>query len=301
MKTILPLHLSPIYEMPAALHPGEARFVLGGLGALAIAAGAVACWQKRRGASVALAAFLVLLLPFLGGVQNGPQLSADRYTYFAAPAIAMLIGAAFMEGCRHSQTVTRSAAIAVLLAASVLSWRQQGAWRDSMSLWTHAVREQPQSGLAHNGYAIALETAGRLDSARAHYQSAAGFDPDDPQIWNNLGAFLLRGGDAQGARDALQRAVLLRPQYPDAHINLGSAFVSAGEITAGIEEFKTALGLDARSGAAEFNWGNALFREARYSEALLHYDRALELAPGNDAVIRNLAVARTRLPKDSVR
>jgi len=44
----------------------------------------------------------------------------------------------------------------------------------------------------------------------------------------------------------------------------------------------------------EYNLGNASFRLGRLGEAVLHYERALRLAPGDPDVVGNLELARSR-------
>ena len=48
-----------------------------------------------------------------------------------------------------------------------------------------------------------------------------------------------------------------------------------------------------------YNLGNSCFKEGRLGEAILYYNRALRLAPGNDDIRYNLRVAESRT-KDSI-
>jgi protein O-mannosyl-transferase len=96
-KTLLPIRLSPLYSMPLRVDPGDARFVVGYMLVLGLAA--AMWWARRRfpGIVAALLAFIVVTLPMLGIVQNGPQIAADRYTYHAAPALAIIAGGAIVD------------------------------------------------------------------------------------------------------------------------------------------------------------------------------------------------------------
>src|SRR5262249_44826819 len=80
-KTIAPVGLSPLYEMPVHFDGLAPRF----LAAYAVAAAflIVGLLSIRRwpGVAAGIFGFVLLSFPLLGVVQNGPQISADRYTY----------------------------------------------------------------------------------------------------------------------------------------------------------------------------------------------------------------------------
>lgn len=52
---------------------------------------------------------------------------------------------------------------------------------------------------------------------------------------------------------------------------------------------------EAQSAALHYNLGNAFFRVEQYGPAILHYEKALALDPGNPEVRANLALARERV------
>src|SRR4030095_3057095 len=96
-KTFVPLRLSPLYEMPQQVQPFALTFVASYV--LCIVLTALAWMTRRRWPCVAATwfIFVAISLPMLGIVQNGPQIAADRYTYHAAPALAILAGVAFLR------------------------------------------------------------------------------------------------------------------------------------------------------------------------------------------------------------
>ena len=95
---------------------------------------AAAAWLARRRApalTAAIAAFVVISLPMLGVVQNGPQIAADRYTYHAAPALAMLGATAFLMLPRPRALISVVGLAAVLGILGALTWRQTEFWQRS--------------------------------------------------------------------------------------------------------------------------------------------------------------------------
>ncbi|MGH7358008.1 MAG: hypothetical protein ACREJR_04230, partial [Candidatus Rokuibacteriota bacterium] len=93
VKTLVPVNLSPLYEVPIPLHPLEPRFVVSVVGVLAVSA-AVVAMRRRWPAGLALWTYYVVALsPTLGlAVRAGFQLGADRYTYLACLGWALLVG-----------------------------------------------------------------------------------------------------------------------------------------------------------------------------------------------------------------
>src|SRR5262249_32341534 len=89
-KTLVPVRLSPIYELPARLDAGEPRFVVAVGLAAAITALLVARRRTLPAAAVAWGSYLALLAPVSGVVQTGPQLVADRYSYLPCMSFALL-------------------------------------------------------------------------------------------------------------------------------------------------------------------------------------------------------------------
>lgn len=79
-KTLLPISLSPMYELPPRVELESPRFLVSALVAVGLTVGVV---LGRRRWPAALAVWIVYgltLAPVSGIVHNGPQLVADRYS-----------------------------------------------------------------------------------------------------------------------------------------------------------------------------------------------------------------------------
>lgn len=291
-KSVVPTHLSPLYEMPLLVDPFAARFILA---ATAVIAVSVSAWQLRRrwpAVPLAWSAFVVALLPMLGLHQNGPQIAADRYTYPAAPALAILAAGALAIALTHRHRLALGVAGAVVLILGLLTWRQSRVWRDSDALWAHAVREGTGGAIAHNNFGNALMRNANIVDAELQFRRASELRPEYPAAFNNLGVALARQGRPAEALAPLQRALALDPAYDEAAVNLGAAFAQLGDQARAVEYFGIALRLNSGNSAAHINWGNALVRLARPTEAIPHYESALALDPTNATARTNLEVAR---------
>ncbi|MEA3245630.1 MAG: tetratricopeptide repeat protein [Gemmatimonadota bacterium] len=294
-KTLLPTSLSPLHEMPKSVDPLATQFLAAyGVVALAVAAW-VAARRRAPGAAAALAAWVVLLLPTLGVVQNGPQIVADRYTYHAAPALALIAGAALVAVPRAFDAVARSMAAVVIVAFGAATWRQATVWTSPETLWTRVLAVEPGSAIAEVGLASDLAARGRFADAAEHYKSAIAIDPTYPEAHNNLGVALTRIGNPGDAVPEFVRAIELKPDYAEAFSNWGNALVRLGDVPGAIGLYRRAVAADPAYADAQVNWGNALVRLDSAAAAIPHYEAALAIRPDNADAHLNWGVALARL------
>lgn len=323
-KTIAPIRLSPMYEMPERVDPLAGRFLASY--AIVIAAG-LFLWAVRRtrpGLTACVLAFMIITLPMLGIVQNGPQIAADRYTYFGAPALA-IAAAGWLYSYRRAPRFSTVFTGAILVGLGALTWNQTTVWHDSETLWSYVARVDENSSFAQVGLAMLASDRGDLDGAIRHYRRAVEIRPQYDEGFNNLGNALMREGKIDLAigeyRHALalnasfpearndlgsalaqqgnfpeaieqyRQALALKPEYAEAHNNWGVALARTGDLEHAIEQYQLALAIDSTYADAGVNWGNALVRLGKPALAEPHYEAALKLRPDDADIHRNLGVA----------
>ena len=294
-KTLLPIGLSPLYQLPPRLNPAGPMFIASGVVVFVLVIAAWFIHRKRPGLTTAFAIWLVITLPLLGAVQNGNQIAADRYTYHAAPALALLAGALLLAAERAFRPSLAIGAL-VLVVLGALTWHQTGYWHDSVALWSRALAVDSTNAIAHNDLGIELAAAGQTSEAIAHYKTAIALDPNYAHPHNNLGFELEHRRQIEPALAEYRTAVQINPGYVEAELNWGNALLSLGKNEEAIEHYKRAALLDPKHEGAQFNWGVALMRLGRTSEAVQHFSSAMELDP-TDADAQNAwrsAVARLR-------
>jgi Flp pilus assembly protein TadD len=264
-----------------------------------VAALGVVAWRARRnaGALVGLAAIAVLLLPTLGVVQNGPQIVADRYTYHAAPALAVLVAGLLVAIPARLDVPARALAAIVLIAFGVGTWRQSRVWHDSESLWRRVLAVDTTSPIARVGLAVELAKRGAFDESARLCREAITRDPAYAEAHNNLGVALTRLGDAGGAVPSFVRAIELKPDYGEAYSNWGNALVRLGDADGARDLYRRAVAANPGYADAHVNWGNALVRMDSAAAAIPHYEEAVRLRPDNADAHLNWGVALARLSR----
>jgi hypothetical protein len=260
-KTLLPRDLSPLYEVPFRVNPFPRSFVVAGL--TAVACTVVAVVQRRQWPALAAAwgAYIVILLPVVGLVHNGPQLAADRYSYLSCLGWALLAGGGLayaweaVQGARVAalRAGISGVAVVIVVGLGVLTGRQIAVWRDTDTLWSHALAVSP--------------------SARAEL---------------NVGMMLARQGRLTDGVDHVEQALLRNPAFLDAYVGMGTLLTQQGRGKEALEYFAIALRINPRSAEAHNNLGLALENQGRLGEAIEQYRAALESRPEFAVAAENL-------------
>jgi tetratricopeptide (TPR) repeat protein len=221
-------------------------------------------WIKRRRYPFFLMGwlwFLGTLVPVIGLIQVGEQALADRYTYLPSMGVLIVVawGAHELARCgKHCERAMVAAATTVLVLCIGLTWQQLGWWRNSETLFRHALKVTTNNYVAHADLGIALGGQGRIDEAIQEFQEAIRVKPNFTQAHYNLGSALSLKGQLREAISQFQITVRLQPGDAQAHNSLGAAFFKNGQTTEAIQEFQEALRLKPDYGLARKNLATTL-------------------------------------------
>jgi tetratricopeptide (TPR) repeat protein len=171
------------------------------------------------------------MVPVIGLVQVGGQALADRYTYI--PFIGLFIMVAWglfalTAPWRLRQAVRAGIAAVVLLACLGGTWVQAGYWRNSETLFRHAMEVTRGNYIAYNHLGMDLTNRGRLAQAKMAYRQALAVAPAYPPAYNNLGIVFAREGKFQEAVDNFKKAIALTPDNLSYYRNLAVVYARAG-------------------------------------------------------------------------
>lgn len=276
-KLVVPVDLAVLYPHPGHWPAGTVAFavvVVGGLSALA--------WWQRARRPWLLAGwlwFLIALLPVSGVVQVGIQSMADRYTYL--PMLGVLVAIAWTGRESWSSRAGRAVAAVVLVALAARTYDQLGVWRDSFTLFDHAIRVTENSYLAYNNRGLAAYRAGRVDDAIADYRRALEINAAYSDANNNLGYALAQQGRATEALPFVRAALAAKPDHVEIRNNLGNVLSDLGQIDEAIGHYRFVLEREPRHVNALNGLGVAHAMQGRLPEALAQFDRALAADPDN--------------------
>ena len=226
--------------------------------------------------------YLGMLVPVIGLVQAGDLARADRYTYLPQIGLYLLLTWGAADLCArlpHRRLLLGSLATTAIAALALTAHRQTSHWRDSETLWNHALACDPDHLLAHENLGAALDSKGRIPEAISHYQRAVEIKPDYDMAQNNLGLDLFLTGRLSEAVPHFQKALEVKPAYAAAHNNLANVFLQTGQFEDAASHYRKALESSPDSATTEANLGIALVQTGHLANAIVHYERALALQP----------------------
>ena len=287
-KFLWPVDLAVLYP-----HPGYwPAATVAMCGAVVAGLTIVALWQRgtRPWLAVGWLWFLGTLVPVSGLVQVGLQSMADRYTYL--PMLGVHIAALWTlrdwVGSVGARRAATTAAGLALLGCAALTWRQLGVWKNSLTLFNHAIAVTKNNYLAHNNRAIWLCDHGRMEEGIADYQRSLAIRPDYPEANNNLGRLLVQQGRAAEAVPMLRRALAGKPRSVEVRNNLANALSDAGALDEAIEHYEVILRQQPRHVNALNGLGVALAMKGRPADAKIAIEESRQVAPDNAAAHNNL-------------
>ncbi len=315
---VWPVHLSPMYELPARVTLDAWPFGAALIGV--VAATALLVLARRRWPSM-LAAWVysaLMVLPISGVVHSGSQLTNDRYSYLSGIGFALLGGAALWSGLRLRErgrismptaVALRGAAALTVVFLGFTASTQAHAWRDSETLWRWAVDMDPACALCHGNLGAAITNSptgsARLEEADTHLRRALALRPDSPVPHFNLGnLFMIRRQYAEAAAEfetygrlapystrGMARLGLLA-LLQGRHVEAISLLTRARGAPSAAEPASTIDPRDALSAAVDLVeddpgtlslLGQVLLEQGHPLEAVKALRRAVALAPGTTA------------------
>ena len=239
--------------------------------------------------------YLGTLVPVIGLVQVGVQAMADRYTYLPSIGIFIIIAFGASEILPRSLTIKRILPVFVpilLLVLLLLTRTQTRYWRNSITLYEHALSKTTNNYLMHFCLGGALVDQNRLDQAVRQYQEALRIAPNLPRLHNHLGLALTLRGQTDLAIKHHRYALKLNPKYTGAYIDLGRALYVKGKYLEAIKQFRLALKLNPNEPNAHNNLGGILLKiHDDTNEAIGHFLKALQQNPNYANAHSNLATA----------
>jgi tetratricopeptide (TPR) repeat protein len=259
-QTFWPARLAVLYPYPRDFAFALLPIIAEGVLLAVVTTGVIVLRRRAPNLLMGWGWFVVTLVPVIGLVQVGDQAHADRYMYI--PMVGLLVmliwGAEEILEKLRTKRLAIPLAVAACLASAVVSWIQVGYWRNSKTLFRHALAVTNDNKIVDNNLGNYLMDSGRLSEALPYLETAVRIDPEFALARNNLGIALGKMGRLPEAIAQLQIAVRLSPDAPDPHTNLGTALAQAGRLPEAATEFEAALRMDPNDPVVQCDLGLAL-------------------------------------------
>ena len=257
--------------------------------------------------------YLTMLLPVIGIIQVGLQGHADRYTYL--PHIGLYIALTWLifdlsKSFSPGDRIVATAAPVVLAVLSFVGWKQTGYWRNSETLWTHAMAVTKDNEVANTNLGMLASERGQFDQALSFLHGALEIRSRDQHryydlrraiILDDIGEVLVAKGQPADAIFYFRQSLEVKPDYPFSRYNLGAALFRKGDVDDAIAEWKKVLTIQPNDPETLTNMANAYALKGRLRDAIAHYEMALQSEPENARALNNLAWMLATAPDDSIR
>ena len=292
-KMIWPFNLAVYYPFPDAVPLWSA--IGAAILLIAVTALFIRWIVEKPYLSIGWFWYLGTLVPVIGILQGGlwPAM-ADRWTYVPMIGLFIIVSWGLTDIAakwRHGKPVLILLAISIIAFFSVITRDQLQHWRNSTTLFEHALAVTENNYVAQNNLGNALAKEGELLKAIDHYRELIRLRPDHAKAYNNLGIALAKQGKIKDAIKQYSEAIQLNSGYAQAYNNLGAALTEQGQADKAILNYKRALELKPDYAEAHNNLGVVLKKQGQTSEAAEHYYKALHLDPAYAAPHYNLGLA----------
>jgi tetratricopeptide (TPR) repeat protein len=283
-KAFWPTELSPFYPHP--LDSLRLWQVAAAVLFLLLVTGFV-LWRRREGYLVTgWFCFLGTMVPMIGLVQVGEQAMADRYAYLPLIGIFLMVcwGIAAWAEAQHVPGFALAVpALLALACLGVLTYKQVGYWRNSETLWVHALQvDSRRAYKAHFNLAVIYDQQGRYDEAVQQFRQSVNPREEDPRVHLGLGIYYQRHGHAQDAIEEYSSVLRLTsdPKLRASTLtNLAAAYRQLHEDDKAKENFSAALQLNPDLIMALIGRGLLAQKSGDYTQAIQDYSHAMSLEP----------------------
>lgn len=167
----------------------------------------------------------------------------------------------------------------------------RGSFADAIPLYDRVLALEPGNDEARYYRAIAEFELGRTDAAIHAVQDIARRNPGAVPVHVELGRMLQRAGKLQDARAAFETAAGLAPNEPQIQVLLGNVLLLSDDHAGAAAKYEAALGsqpnlIDARAALAK-----AYLELGRWADAVAACDGVLARVPGHTGVLALKSVA----------
>jgi tetratricopeptide (TPR) repeat protein len=269
-------------------------YVAAGLAFAGLIAVTAVCWHFRKDKPYCLVGwlwFLGTLAPVIGIVQVGEQSMAERYTY--VPLVGLFIVVVWLIGdaVAHSPKLKIAAqvlAVVVIAACAVKTNAQVKVWKDTVTLFTHALAIDQRGALPNSSLGAAYVRLGKYAEAQPYLERALYYKPSASLILS-FSAFsmmqtMIQTHDMDNmplAGERLEKALRGAPDSPNVLADNALWSIMAGKPRDAEMYGRKAIAAQPDLVRARSYLADSLMMQNKLDEAIQEYRRILALDPEN--------------------
>jgi protein O-mannosyl-transferase len=248
---------------------------------------------KSRELNFAAVWFIVTLVPAFEAMRylDPEYLIQERYLYL--PSMGFCFAAALgIEWLAKRSLFGSRGRIAAAVSTSILvlvwgafSLKQNGVWKDTLTVYKNAVAVEANSAPAHAALAYAYFDAGKPREAEAEVRTALELDPKNANAYLSLSYFARAAGRLDKSIEYLETARSEMIEGPMTHHNLATVYLNLGLLYAQRKDFDRAE--ESLLKSIEFSprpvaWhytGLFYFDQKRFEDARVMFEKIVRSTP----------------------
>ena len=277
---------------------------------IAITGALLLLWRRHsRGLLFAFAYFIVALLPVIGIVRmsyaRSGSLVADHLQYFADISLIALFSAGvarlWSSGRRQIRIATASIILVLLALMGSYTWARAEVYRDEQTLWQDNFSKNPNTWQGHNRVGQLLFSQEKFAEALPHFEWAVQLKPELGDNYNLLGLAYCRLQRFEEGIAQYRKGLQLKQEKTSTaqsvttatmRVNLANALTLTGNT---FSELARAASDQGDMAAAQ---ADAKESNARFTEAVEQYEKALAIEPEHPAIHRNLGILLSQMGRN---
>ena len=168
----------------------------------------------------------------------------------------------------------------LLMIYSVLVFNQNKVWVNEFSLWSHVVKNAPESYIGYTALGMYYQNTGELGKAEYLFHKAIDIGGDSYyNVHRNLGRLYILQDKQELAIPELEKAISIYPYSSGIHNDLGSLYYRRGRKEPAEKHYKEAIRLSTSDYMPYFNLGILYDEKGMVDEAINMYKTALSINP----------------------
>jgi cytochrome c-type biogenesis protein CcmH/NrfG len=250
--------------------------------------------------------FAGVLVPVVGFVQVGIQVTADRYTYL--PSIGVFIALAWgladwlarasvsrdsvfrqKAGTPSLRPLAVCGAILSVALLVVTTATQTRYWKNTQTLFEHSVRVTGDNTDAHYMLGALFVEQGKTNEAFLQFTESVRDNPTNVKARCGLGYILFIRGQFGEAADQYRAALGIESDSAKAHFGLAEVLRKQHQDADAEEEYLLALKFDPTHAQAHYQLAALYSARHDAASAILHLREAVRLSPNWFLGLNNLA------------
>lgn len=263
-------------------------------------------WRRWHGLLFAFAYFIVALLPVIGFVRmsyaRSGALVADHLQYFADISLIALFSAGVAQlwftGRREIRVTTGTVLVVLLGAMAGYTWVRAGVYRDEETLWQDNFSKNPNTWQGHNRIGQLLFNQEKFADAALHFERAAQLKPELADNYNLLGLVYCRLQRFEEGIAQYRKGLQIKEEKSSTAQTIGTATIRvnlANALTLTGNNFSELARSASDQGGAAAAQADMKEANARFTEAVEQYEKALIVEPEHPAIHRNLGILLSEL------